>query len=486
MSAAAHRLWRALCALVVRVFYRRFEVDGREHLPAEGPVLLCANHVNALVDAVVVQAACDRPVHPLARSGLFRSPVLRPFLALQGAVPVARRHPGRDAASVRTANAAAFEKVHARLAAGGVLLIFPEGQSHSDPHLRPIKTGAARLVLGAHQRGIDPPIVPVGLTFPRKGTFRGSVLVRFGPPIESARFAPIAPAPASAAGDDGPAVPAPADASAARQVKRLTRAIQRGLAGVTLELDDWLDLQLARQVRAFLDELEDRRHPAPLAQRFDELRRIVEAYHGLRLTQPDKAAILREKLRRFSELRATHRVRDDHLSLRRRRWTLQLVARTLLHLTVGLPLTLWGWLNAAVPFAITRALSRRSARGRDQYDTAGILIGAPVFAGAWFVQTAAVAWLAWGRTDAPVRIALLYVLSVLIAAAVALGLGPARVRLRQDLAVTLRFLRRRRLRSYLLEKRRELMVEVAALVRRVRATTGEPTPTAPSALDRPA
>ncbi|MEO1087692.1 MAG: 1-acyl-sn-glycerol-3-phosphate acyltransferase, partial [Acidobacteriota bacterium] len=87
----SQRTWRALCVLLSRSFYSRFEVSGLEHLPTSGPVILCANHVNALADAVVVQAAMPRPIHPVARSGLFRSPIFRPILHFIQAVPIARR-----------------------------------------------------------------------------------------------------------------------------------------------------------------------------------------------------------------------------------------------------------------------------------------------------------------------------------------------------------------------------------------------------------
>ena len=62
------RLARAIC----RVFYERIEVAGEENVPVDGPVLLCANHTNAIADAIILIAVFPRHVRPLARSGLFR------------------------------------------------------------------------------------------------------------------------------------------------------------------------------------------------------------------------------------------------------------------------------------------------------------------------------------------------------------------------------------------------------------------------------
>ncbi len=50
-------IWQLFCRMVVRIFYRRFEISGAEHLPVGKGLILCANHVNALADPVIVQAA---------------------------------------------------------------------------------------------------------------------------------------------------------------------------------------------------------------------------------------------------------------------------------------------------------------------------------------------------------------------------------------------------------------------------------------------
>src|SRR5918996_136549 len=68
---------------------------------------------------------------------------------------------------------------------GGTIGICPEGVSHNEPRLKPLKTGAARIALGAASTGsqLDVKIVPVGLYYTEKTTFRSSALLRFGEPI---------------------------------------------------------------------------------------------------------------------------------------------------------------------------------------------------------------------------------------------------------------------------------------------------------------
>ncbi|MDH5776819.1 MAG: lysophospholipid acyltransferase family protein, partial [Gammaproteobacteria bacterium] len=175
------RIWRGFCRAVVKVFYRHYEVDGVEQLEVNKPILLCANHANALADAVILQAITPRLIHPLARSGLFKNPVLWPILKLIQAVPVYRR---QDKDANTSQNKDSFSRCYDFFKQGEILLIFPEGQSHSDPSLRPLKTGAARMALGALEaNGETPLIVPVGLNFSSKGRFRSTVFVKIGQAI---------------------------------------------------------------------------------------------------------------------------------------------------------------------------------------------------------------------------------------------------------------------------------------------------------------
>ena len=106
----AYRLLRALSRLLLAIFYRRIEVVGREHIPARGPVIIAANHHNALVDPMLVMAALPRPLVILAAAPLFHNPVIAPLLRLVGALPVLRRQEGIADPIDAAAYAAALER----------------------------------------------------------------------------------------------------------------------------------------------------------------------------------------------------------------------------------------------------------------------------------------------------------------------------------------------------------------------------------------
>ena len=184
----AYRLLRALGKLALRWFYRDTEVIGLERIPARGPALLASNHPNALVDALVIGCTLRRPVTLTAKATLLRNPLTRGLLRIVGVVPLQRAsdaaHSGAGAALDPARNADSFAAVLDVLDAGGLVLLFPEGKSHSDPELAPLKTGLARIAVMAHRdRRCGAPIIPIGLTFERKWQPRSRILIHIGMPI---------------------------------------------------------------------------------------------------------------------------------------------------------------------------------------------------------------------------------------------------------------------------------------------------------------
>jgi len=181
-----------LARLLVRVFFRRIDVEGADRMPADGPLVLVGNHINGLVDGLVLMAALPRYPRFLGKATLYRILPLAPFLHLAGVVPV---HRAKDAEGVSgravTRNDTAFRTSRELLAAGGLVAVFPEGISHDEARLQPLRTGAARITLGA---AFDDGVTGVmtqaaGLIYADKGRFRSQALVRIGSPKGVAQWA---------------------------------------------------------------------------------------------------------------------------------------------------------------------------------------------------------------------------------------------------------------------------------------------------------
>jgi len=146
-SEPAGRLYASLRLLArfwIWFLFREVAVRGAARVPPTGPVLLCVNHPNNLIDSVLVAGVLPRKVHFLANASLFRNPLLGALLARAGAIPVRRRQDGPETPD---RNVATFTAARQALEAGQVLAIYPEGTTHAESRVQRIKTGAARIAL---------------------------------------------------------------------------------------------------------------------------------------------------------------------------------------------------------------------------------------------------------------------------------------------------------------------------------------------------
>src|SRR5437667_6722320 len=182
------RITCAILKFALRVYFRRIEVVGLDNVPRDAPVIFVLNHPNALVDPVFLLCLAPRRVSFVAKATLFRMPIISYFVRALDSLPAYRR---QDEGQDVSRNLETFAAARRLLARGGTIGICPEGVSHNEPRLKALKTGAARIALGAVSSGeaLDLQIVPVGLYYTEKTMFRSSALVHFGEPLPVARVA---------------------------------------------------------------------------------------------------------------------------------------------------------------------------------------------------------------------------------------------------------------------------------------------------------
>lgn len=143
-------LQRFLVWLLVHTVYR-LQKEGLENIPDDGPAVLVCNHVS-FVDALVVMAACHRPVRFVMDHRIFAIPVLNFIFRETRAIPIA------SSKENGTMKEAAFAEVAKALAAGEVVAIFPEGAISGDGELGPFRPGIARILAET-----PVPVVPLAL-----------------------------------------------------------------------------------------------------------------------------------------------------------------------------------------------------------------------------------------------------------------------------------------------------------------------------------
>ncbi len=371
------RVARALARLLVAIFFRDVEARGLERVPARGPVLFVANHGNALVDPVILGAALPRLPRFLAKHTLWSNPAAWPLLQLGGAVPVYR---AQDGATSR--NRETFARCFDELVAGGAVALFPEGISHDQPSLQPLRTGAARIALGARACGAEPvAIVPVGLTFEARERFRSRLLVSVGEPIRP----------------DPDASPDDADA-----VRALTEAIDAGLRDVTLNFDSWQTARLVERAAEIYASDDERPLPglSPLADRFSLRRAFGLGYEDARAKHPERVEALEGMATRYELLLESLRLRDDHVTSRYP-WSdaLAYAVDTIPALALRLPFAAVGLALNYLPYRLPGFVAERVREQADQPASYKLLAGLFLFPIFWGLEIALAAG-AWGARGA--------------------------------------------------------------------------------------
>ena len=269
-----------MLTLVFRVFFARADVVGRQHVPGQGPMILVVNHPNALIDPLCLFVLSPRPVSVLAKSTLFKMPLVGAIVRGMDSLPVYRR---QDIEADPRKNSATFSLARDLLQRGGTLAVFPEGVSHDDTQLRPLKTGAARIALGANamlaEHSAPVQLVPASLHYTDKGIMRSRVLLQFGTPIA---------VPRTALENGEPPVQA---------VQALTAAIAGALGALTLQhaRSDWAPL-LARAAEILSS---DAHSEASLLGLKELQQRLVVAHATLADTRPQAVDMLIAAVRAY-------------------------------------------------------------------------------------------------------------------------------------------------------------------------------------------
>jgi len=180
-GSITYRLILAIFGIALKIFFRRIETVDANSVPNGKGVLFVMNHPNGLIDPALVFVALPRRISFLAKSTLFRMPVIGWILRTVGALPLYRRI---DAGEDISQNQKTFELCRELLRDGGSIALFPEGVSNNSPKLLPLKSGASRIAIGAASTNGGEPvsvmIVPVGLYYTNKTTFRSEALLHFG------------------------------------------------------------------------------------------------------------------------------------------------------------------------------------------------------------------------------------------------------------------------------------------------------------------
>jgi 1-acyl-sn-glycerol-3-phosphate acyltransferase len=455
------RLIRFVILRLVWLFYPRIEIQGREHLPGAGPVIFVLNHPNGLLDPLVLMARINRQIAFLAKSTFFANPLGRICMDAFGALPVFRQRdrglPGGPEDNPLASNEATFARCRALLRQEKALALFPEGTTHSGTTLLPLRTGAARIALGAEaeadwQLGVQ--LVPIGLWYQNKTLFRSAALLVVGQPFGLAEYA------SSYTAQPGQAV------------RALTERIATHLDSVVLQAEN---AELLTGMPVLAAWTAPGGPPLSLTQQHERTAALLAAYRRLAATDPERAAELAQQARRYARTLRTLGIDDP--------WALELAAvrpgplvKQLLILLLCAPFALVGLILTYGPYRLSGYISPPMVGRHDTLlGTGKLIVGSALVLLGWLFAAILIG-VYWG-----VLAGVLIFLAAPILAYCALRWGEMWRELREALVSNWIRTQHQTLAQGLIMRRQALAAQILAALQAINDTPPAPDVVAPQA-----
>ncbi|MDG1279642.1 MAG: 1-acyl-sn-glycerol-3-phosphate acyltransferase [Algoriphagus sp.] len=179
-------LLNAFLRLIVKIalhgYFKKIKVEGSENIPKNVPIILVANHQNALVDPLLLATHTSLNPYFLTRASVFKNPIAAKLLDLIRMLPVYRV---RDGFSTIQQNQKTFDQTFEVLRKNGTVIIFAEGSHSLIRNLRPLSKGFTRMAFGLKEKYPEknPVILPVAMDYSAHRRSGSKVRITFDRPI---------------------------------------------------------------------------------------------------------------------------------------------------------------------------------------------------------------------------------------------------------------------------------------------------------------
>lgn len=407
-----YSFFRNIFRLASHLYFVEVRSIGKEQVPEQGPVILAANHPSSLLDSILLSIELPRQVHYLAKSELFRSPVLASLYKRMGAIPINRGIRADE-------NEQTFLHVYELLERGGCMGIFPEGRNSPALQVANLRSGTARMALAAEERNnyqLGLTIIPVGINFENRELFLSAALLRFGAPIVVADYAELH------------------QQDRKQAIRTLTSDVEQALRREAMHISDLRLGQLVADLgavyheaisepaeavkarrnwgilRRTLDKIRSWFRPAAvnhetLAAIFEGRRSLNDALSRAAVAEPEMVEDLRNRVDRYKDhLRQTRLKADLKQSFAQPIRERLIRLRMTLYAVLMAPVAFFGLIHNLLPYVVTKVISQRF-NDEAVRTFAYFGIGTLAFVGFYFL-----CWLwLWQFTDRDLSTSLIYV-----------------------------------------------------------------------------
>lgn len=353
-----YRILKIIVAIGIRLFYKEIKVMQRKKIPETGPCVYIANHPNTLMDAWIIGHISKRPIYFMAKGTLFSSPLKNKILRSFNMIPINRRG---DGATSGVSNHDSFEACYQILQEGKCLLIFPEGTSYLERHLRELKTGAARIALEAEKRNarkLNIQIVPLGLNYSQADRFRSTVLLNVGTPVSTLDYIEEY------------------EQNQSQAAKKMTEQFRIHLEQVLVNSSEKEEEILTDQLHRFFSSKYIRNENKGVEGDVKLLKEIRDRITEISVTQAWKINEIKVLLDQINWKLAKYEIRADFLDRRfRSRMFFRQLFFSILFLIIGLPLFVYGLIHNFMQYKLTDVLVPKLTKEVEYYAPIAVLLG---------------------------------------------------------------------------------------------------------------
>ena len=352
---------KVLMQISLRFFFRNVQVKGLENIPQTGPLLIVSNHPNTVLDPIVIGCYVDRKIFFLAAAKYFKSGFAKWLLPKFNMIPVFRAQDNPDELKN---NDEVFSKCYDHLKKDGVILIFPEGISLTNRQLKKIKTGAARIALGAEAANaftLNVRIVSIGLNYSDPHNFRSDVFINIDEPIEVMNYK------ARYSENDIAAV------------NKMTDEIRSRLEKHIIAIEDAAIDELVKKIEIIYKSqlLKDLGYTPKIKEHdFIVTKAINEEVHYYYRYQPQRVEQFKREIDEYFRILDRLKLSDRVLKKFPGQGSILMdTMKSVFYMLIGLPVFIYGFINNYIPYRLPGIITNRLNIARDFYGALYMLIG---------------------------------------------------------------------------------------------------------------
>ncbi|RYD80870.1 MAG: hypothetical protein EOP53_07425 [Sphingobacteriales bacterium] len=337
-----YRTLRGLFRLSTKVYFRKIYIHNRQAIPKNVPLILVSNHPSAFMDPILLGSIVPQECIFLARGEAFNKKFGNLMMLKMNALPVYREDISPEKVHL---NRDTFRKSFALLDHGKTLFYFPEGVSQTEPRLRPLKKGLARLAFNHAEENNwqqELCLLPVGLSYTDPHSFRSNVNVQFGEPLYLSTWKNAYLE------------------NKAKTLNALTEACRIQLENSTVFIPRKEDEKISRLAEDLLGFWKDNINKTTL----QKLNLINKAIHKLNLENPAEAVKLKEQADEYFELLSKNGFEDSDFHNTKSNFMVE-TGKLVLGGLIGLPLFLYGVLNHFLPYCVAGFATKKMTPRQD-------------------------------------------------------------------------------------------------------------------------